>query len=81
MVGSELVVEGISEALFHDLQSSAQRAIAQGRRFLFEFTQEGDAEKALDRVRECGGRIRSFVPKRKSLEDLLLEGLHEEKAR
>ena len=81
MVGSELVVEAIPEALFHELQHSATRAIVQGGRFLFEFNAENDAEKALDKVRACGGRIRSFVPKRKSLEDLLLEGLHEEKTR
>ena len=81
MVGSELVVEGIPEALFAELQREAGRAVVQGTRFLFEFSSEGDAEKALDRVRASGGRIRSFVPKRKSLEDLLIEGLHEEKAR
>ncbi len=81
MVGSELVVEAIPETLFDELKARAQRAIAQGSRFLFEFAAEADGEKALDRVRECGGRVRSFVPKRKSLEDLLLEGLHEEKAR
>ena len=76
---SELVVEAIPEALFHELQRAAKRAIAQGSRFLFEFTDESAAEKALDRVRASGGRIRSFVPKRKSLEDLLLEGLDEER--
>jgi ABC-2 type transport system ATP-binding protein len=81
MVGSELVVEAIPEAVFDELKSRAQRAIVQGSRFLFEFAAESDGEKALDRVRESGGRVRSFVPKRKSLEDLLLEGLHEEKAR
>jgi ABC-2 type transport system ATP-binding protein len=81
IVGSELVVEAISEPLFAELQQAALRAIVQGTRFLFEFGDESAAEKALDRVRASGGRIRSFVPKRKSLEDLLLEGLHEEKAR
>jgi len=81
LVGSELVVEGISEPLFAELQQAARRAIVQGTRFLFDFGDESAAEKALDRVRASGGRIRSFVPKRKSLEDLLLEGLHEEKAR
>jgi ABC-2 type transport system ATP-binding protein len=77
LLGSELVVESIPESLFIELQSTAHRAIAQGRRFLFEFTGESDGEKALDRVRQGGGRVRSFVPKRKSLEDLLLEGLRE----
>ena len=81
VVGSELVVEAIPESLFAELQREAGRAVVQGTRFLFEFSSEGDAEKALDRVRASGGRIRSFVPRRKSLEDLLLEGLHEEKAR
>jgi ABC-2 type transport system ATP-binding protein len=81
LVGSELVVESISESLFAELQHAARRAIVQGTRFLFEFSDESAAEKALDRVRASGGRIRSFVPKRKSLEDLLLEGLHQEKAR
>src|SRR5262249_5707027 len=75
LVGSELTVESIPESLFTELQQRAKRAVVQGSRFLFEFAGETDGEKALDRVREAGGRIRSFVPKRKSLEDLLLEGL------
>jgi ABC-2 type transport system ATP-binding protein len=75
MVGCELVVESISETLFGDLQQRARRAIVQGQRFLFEFGAEDEAEKALDQVRASGGRIRSFAPKRKSLEDLLLEGM------
>jgi len=79
IVGSELVVEAISEELFHELQRQARRAVVQGRRFLFEFAGESDGEKALDRVRESGGRVRSFAPKRRSLEDVLLEGLAEEK--
>jgi len=79
VVGSELVVEAITEALFLELQRQARRAVVQGHRFLFEFAGDGDGEKALDRVRESGGRVRSFIPKRKSLEDLLLEGLGEER--
>ena len=71
------MVESIPESLFAELQASAHRAVAQGSRFLFEFQGESDGEKALDRVRQVGGRVRSFVPKRKSLEDLLLEGLRE----
>ncbi|MFI5314927.1 MAG: ABC transporter ATP-binding protein [Myxococcota bacterium] len=81
VIGSELVVESISQVLFDELQRNARRAVVQGGRFLFEFGVEGDGEKALDRVRESGGRIRSYVPKRRSLEDLLLEGLAQEKAR
>jgi len=81
VIGSELVVEGIPESLFVELQRQARRAVVQGSRFLFEFDGDGDGDKALDRVRESGGRVRSFVPKRRSLEDLLLEGLQQEKAR
>jgi ABC-2 type transport system ATP-binding protein len=81
LVGSELTVEGIPESLYAELQRQARRAVVQGNRFLFEFAGESDGEKALDRVRDVGGRIRSFVPKRKSLEDLLLEGLAQEKGR
>jgi ABC-2 type transport system ATP-binding protein len=81
IVGSELVVEGISEELYGELQREARRAVVQGHRFLFEFAGESDGEKALDRVRASGGRVRSFVPKRRSLEDLLLEGLQQEKSR
>jgi ABC-2 type transport system ATP-binding protein len=80
-VGSELVVESISESLHAELQRASRRAVVQGNRFLFEFAGESDGEKALDRVRASGGRVRSFVPKRKSLEDLLLEGLQQEKSR
>jgi ABC-2 type transport system ATP-binding protein len=78
MVGVELVVEGVDEALHAELASEAQRSVVQGSRFLFEFGDESAAEKALDRVRASGGRVRSLVPKRRSLEDLLMEGLRQE---
>jgi ABC-2 type transport system ATP-binding protein len=78
LVGCELVVEAISEPLYTELQRGARRAIVQGQRFLFEFGAEDEAEKALDLVRANGGRIRSLAPKRKSLEDLLLEGMGQE---
>jgi ABC-2 type transport system ATP-binding protein len=81
VVGSELVAEGISESLYAELQRNARRSVVQGSRFLFEFAGESDGEKALDQVRASGGRVRSFVPKRRSLEDLLLEGLQQEKTR
>ena len=60
------------------LARNAQRAVVQGPRFLFEFADEAEAEKALDRVRQSSGRVRSLVPKRRSLEDLLVEGVEEE---
>ena len=78
--GVELVVEGISEELFDALRSSAQRALEQGPRFLFDFGTEPEAEKALDQVREAGGKVRSLSPRRRSLEDLLVEGMREEGA-
>jgi len=78
LVGAELTVEGISEDVHQELEREAQRAVMQGHRFLFEFRDEAMAEKALDRVRAAGGRVRSYVPKRKSLEDLLLEGMKQE---
>ncbi len=81
MVGAELVVEGIGEELYEELQREAVRAVEQGTRFLFEFADESAAEKALDRARASGGRIRSLVPKRRRLEDVLLEGLRQESKR
>ncbi len=81
LTGVELVVEGISEQLFDSLKSSAQRALEQGPRFLFDFGSESEAEKALDEVREAGGKVRSLSPRRRSLEDLLVEGMSEEGAR
>jgi ABC-2 type transport system ATP-binding protein len=80
MSGAELVVEGIGEELYEALARDAQRAVVQGPRFLFEFADEAEAEKALDRVREESGKIRSLVPKRRSLEDLLVKGVEEEGA-
>jgi ABC-2 type transport system ATP-binding protein len=77
-VGAELCVEGIAPETYEDLARDAQRAIVQGSRFLFEFGDEALAEKALDRTRAAGGRVRSYVPKRRSLEDLLLEGIRQE---
>ncbi len=73
MSGVELVVEGIDESLFEEFQGRAQRAVVQGSRFLFDFDDESEAEKALDRFRSEGGRIRSLVPHRRSLEDLFVE--------
>jgi ABC-2 type transport system ATP-binding protein len=75
IVGNELVVEGISEELFDELRAGAQRAVVQGKRFQFDFGAEAEVDKALDRVRAMGGRVRSLSPHRRSLEDLLLEGL------
>ncbi len=71
--GVELVVEGIDEELHGRLTAQAHRAVAQGSRFLFEFESEDDAEKALDDVRSSGGHIRSLTPRRRSLEDLMVE--------
>jgi ABC-2 type transport system ATP-binding protein len=70
--GAELVVEAIGEELFEELSQSARRSVPQGGRFLFDFAHAGDAEKALDRVRDRGGRVRSLTPKRRSLEDLMV---------
>ena len=70
--GIELVVEGIDESLCAELATTSLRCVAQGSRFQFDFGSEAEAEKALDRVRTSGGRIRSLVPQRDSLEDLLV---------
>jgi ABC-2 type transport system ATP-binding protein len=70
--GAELMVESISQELFEELATRARRSVPQGARFLFDFAEAADAEKALDLVRERGGRVRSLVPKRRSLEDLML---------
>jgi ABC-2 type transport system ATP-binding protein len=72
LVGVELVVEGIDEALCDALAHEAARFVAQGARFQFDFSSESEAEKALDRVRAAGGRVRSLMPRRRSLEDLLV---------
>ncbi len=76
--GAELVVEGIDEAAFQRLSAMAQRAVVQGPRFLFEVDDENDAEKMLEQVRESRGRVRSLVPRRRSLEDLLVEDVARE---
>ncbi|MEE8558102.1 MAG: ABC transporter ATP-binding protein [Myxococcota bacterium] len=80
ILGIELVVEGLDEGLWQELSAQATRSVAQGPRHLFEFGTEQEAEKALDRIREAGARLRSFTPRRRSLEDLLLEGVREERA-
>ncbi len=77
--GAELVVEGIGEELYEGLARDAQRAVVQGPRFLFEFADEAEAEKALDQVRQASGKVRSLVPKRRSLEDLFVKGVEEER--
>ncbi|MFQ5513074.1 MAG: ABC transporter ATP-binding protein [Myxococcota bacterium] len=79
--GVELVVEGIEESVFEELRAMSQRAVVQGPRFLFELAAEDEAEKALDRVREVHGRVRSFMPRRRSLEDLFVEEARREAAR
>jgi ABC-2 type transport system ATP-binding protein len=77
--GVEVVVEGISEALFAELRDGAQRAVAQGGRFLFEYADEGQAEKAVDLVRAQQGRLRSLVPRRRSLEELMVADIERQK--
>ncbi len=76
--GVELVVEGIEEALCSELSAAAQHSVAQGSRFQFDFASEDEAEKALDRVRAAGGRVRSLTPRRQTLEDLLVADSHGE---
>ncbi len=46
--------------------------MSQGGRFLFEYGDEAGAEKAVDAVRAQNGRLRSLMPKRRSLEELLV---------
>jgi ABC-2 type transport system ATP-binding protein len=79
--GAELVVEGIDAELFEELKGGARRSVPQGTRFLFDYAQAADAEKAFDRVRERGGRIRSLVPKRRTLEDLMFPGAKKEETK
>lgn len=79
--GVELVVEGIDELLFEELCQEAQRAVTQGSRFLFEFYDESSAEKVLSRTLEAKGRVRSLVPRRRSLEDLFVEEARKEAAK
>jgi len=76
--GAELVVESIQPELFDELAARARRSVPQGGRFLFDFAEAADAEKALDLVRERGGRVRSLTPKRRSLEDLMVSKMEKE---
>jgi ABC-2 type transport system ATP-binding protein len=77
--GVEVVVEGISEALFSELRHSARRAVSQGGRFLFEYGDEAEAEKAVDAVRAQNGRLRSLMPRRRSLEELMVADMARQK--
>ena len=79
--GVEVVVEGISEALFEELRAGATRAVSQGSRFLFEYPDEAQAEKAVDAVRNANGRLRSLVPRRRSLEELMVADIERERER
>jgi len=81
LTGVEIVAEGLSESLFEELRALAVRAVVQGGRFLFELEDESTAEKMVGRIRESGARLRSLVPRRRSLEDLLVAGLAKEVAR
>jgi ABC-2 type transport system ATP-binding protein len=81
VAGVEVVVEGISEALFEELRTGATRAVSQGSRFLFEYADEAQAEKAVDSVRSADGRLRSLVPRRRSLEELMVADIEREKER
>lgn len=71
--GVELVAEGLAEELWRELSQFARRSVSRGSRHLFEFSGEAAAEKALDRIREAGGRVSSLSPARRSLEDLVVE--------
>jgi ABC-2 type transport system ATP-binding protein len=76
--GVEIVAEGLSEALFEELRATSARAVVQGGRFLFELDDESQADKVIVRLREGGARLRSLVPRRRSLEDLLVAGIAKE---
>ena len=73
--GVDVVLEGIDETLFQELAGLARRAVVQGPRYLLELPGESEAEKVLDRVREAKGHVRSLVPRRRSLEDLLVRDM------
>ena len=73
VTGVELVAEGLNEETVEALRGECTRVTAQGPRFLFEFSDESTAAKGLDRVRNAGGLVRRFAPRRKSLEDLMVE--------
>jgi ABC-2 type transport system ATP-binding protein len=79
--GVEIVAEGLSEALFEELRAAASRAVVQGGRFLFDLDDETQADKIITRLREGGGKLRSLVPRRRSLEDLLVAGIAKEGSR
>ena len=76
--GVEIVAEGLSEALFEELRAGAVRAVVQGGRFLFELEDEAQADKVVLRLREGGAKLRSLVPRRRSLEDLLVADIAKE---
>jgi ABC-2 type transport system ATP-binding protein len=75
VTGVEVVVEGLSEALHAELSAESRRSVAQGSRYLFEFGDESEAEKALEKIRDDGARLRSLVPRRQSLEDLMVSNM------
>ena len=79
--GVDLVVEGIGEPLHAELAGMARRSVVQGSRFLFELADESEAEKALDKVRGAGGRVRSLMPRRRRLEDVLVRYIEREGGR
>lgn len=70
--GVDVVIEGVDETLYQELATMARRSVVQGPRYLLELPGEAEAEKVVDRVREAKGQVRSLMPRRRSLEDLLV---------
>ena len=53
----------------------AGRVVGQGPRCLLGRPGESEAEKVVDRGGEAKGHVRSLVPRRRSLEDLLVRDM------
>jgi ABC-2 type transport system ATP-binding protein len=74
---SELIVAGITHAVYTQAAAIAVRTVAQGSEHLFEVPADGSVEKLIDLVRVDGGRIVSLTPRRESLEALFLREVRE----
>ena len=72
MTSIEIIVEAFPEEADSEVASRGGIVIRRGRQTLIEINDQHSADDVLDLIRRHRGRLISFVPHKRSLEDLFL---------
>ncbi len=68
----EIVASGLKDAVIAEIGETAKRTLRRDTDVLFIIEAQSDAERALERIAACGGRLESYIPRKETLEDHFL---------